>query len=188
MGNIPSVSLPAIRTCGDFPCATKCYARKLERLRPSVAKAYMHNLTLLETDPDTYWREIEAAMMLSRFFRFHVSGDIPNETYFYRMVEVSIRQPQCEVLCFTKKYDIVNDYLNAGRVLPPNLHILFSAWIGLEMINPFLLPEAHVKMRDGSTTAGAHATHCGGNCSQCAVTDAGCWSLNRGEQVVFDEH
>ena len=126
--------------------------------------------------------------MMSRFFRFHVSGDIPDATYFYRMVEVAKRQPHCEILCFTKKYEIVNDYLGAGKVLPPNLHIVFSGWVGLEMVNPFLLPEAHVKFRDGSTTARVDALKCGGNCTECAMTEDGCWTLQNGDQVVFDEH
>lgn len=188
MGAVQSVSLPSIVTCRQCDCSKKCYAKKLERLRPSVAKAYRKNLQILESDPDTYWREVEATIMLSRFFRFHVSGDIPNVAYFYRMVEVAKRQPHCQILCFTKKYDIINDFLATGRVLPSNLHIIMSAWVGLEMTNPFLLPEAHVKMRDGTTTASDDAVHCGGNCMECAITDGGCWSLQRGQQVVFDEH
>ena len=31
MGAIPSVSLPAIKTCRDCKCKEKCYAAKLER-------------------------------------------------------------------------------------------------------------------------------------------------------------
>lgn len=188
MGSIPSVSLPSVVTCRACDCARKCYARKMERIRPSVAKAYKNNLAMLQSDPDTYWREVEAAVMLSRFFRFHVSGDIPDAMYFYRMVEIAKRQTHCKILCFTKKYEIINDYLASGLMLPSNLHIVLSAWVGLQMTNPFLLPEAHVKMRDGTTTADADALLCGGNCAECAVTEGGCWSLNRGQQVVFDEH
>ena len=70
MGAIPSVSLPAIKTCRSCGCASKCYAAKLERLRPSVRRAYQNNLEILMEDPDTYWREVEAAIMLSRFFSF----------------------------------------------------------------------------------------------------------------------
>ena len=91
LGNIPSVSLPAVITCRECDCHQKCYARKLERLRPAVRNAYRHNLEVLQNDPDTYWREVEAAIMLTRFFRFHVSGDIPDDKYFDRMVEVAER-------------------------------------------------------------------------------------------------
>ena len=188
MGAVPSVSLPSVVTCRECACSGKCYARKLERLRPSVAKAYNNNLAVLKTDPDTYWREVEATIMLSRFFRFHVSGDIPDTAYFYRMVEVTKRQPHCEVLCFTKKYEIVNDFLSSGRALPPNLHIILSAWVDLEMVNPFSLPEAHVRFKNGTTTAREDALRCGGNCTECAITEGGCWTLQSGQQVVFDEH
>lgn len=188
MGKISSVSLPSVVTCRKCACQQKCYARKLERLRPAVAAAYKRNLDVLQSDPDTYWREVEAAIMLSRFFRFHVWGDIPDITYLIRMVDVAQRNQHCQILCFTKKYELVNDYLSGGAVLPSNLHMILSAWTGLEMQNPFLLPEAHVRYRDGSTTARDDAKLCGGNCTECACTDDGCWTLQRGEQVIFNEH
>lgn len=189
MGSIPSVSLPAGITCRqDCECSLKCYARKIERLRPSVRESYAYNYRLLKCDPDTYWREVEAAIMLSRFFRFHVSGDIPDFDYLMRMIGVAARNQHCEILCFTKKYGIVNDALMGLRGFPKNLHIIFSAWRGLTCSNPYGLPEAHVRYRDGSTTARKDAVECGGNCTECAVTSGGCWSLRPGQQVVFNEH
>lgn len=188
MGKISSVSLPSVVTCRKCECQQKCYARKLERLRPTVAAAYQRNLEILQNDPDTYWREVEAAIMLSRFFRFHVSGDIPDSSYLIRMVGVSKRNRHCQILCFTKKYELVNDYLNTVGGLPDNLHIIMSAWTGLEMQNPFRLPEAHVRYKDGTTTARDDAKPCGGNCTACACTDDGCWTLQNGEQVIFNEH
>ncbi len=211
LGAIPSVSLPSVKTCRACACQEKCYAKKLERLRPAVRNAYQHNLDVLNDDPQIYWREVEAAIMMSRFFRFHVSGDIPNTDYFAKMVEVANRNPHCEILCFTKKYEIVNDYIYdtyqdivfvttahpvffnlyenvAMVVLPKNLHIVFSGWTGLTMKNPYELPEAHVRYRDKTTTAREDAIECGGNCTECAQTDGGCWSLKKGQQVVFNEH
>ena len=188
LGAIPSVSLPSVLTCRVCACQKKCYARKLERIRKSVAAAYAHNLNILQNDPDVYWREVEAAIMMSRFFRFHVSGDIPDMDYLIHMVDVSARNQHCQILCFTKKYEFVNEFIEKHGPLPNNLHMIFSGWVGLEMVNPFSLPEAHVRYRDVSTTAAPGATDCGGNCTECAVTDGGCWSLKAGEQVVFKEH
>ena len=188
MGSIQSVSLPAVITCRVCGCNKKCYARRIEQRRPNVKSAYQNNLDILVSHPDIYWREVEASIMMSRFFRFHVSGDIPNSEYLIHMVEVAARNKHCEVLCFTKKYEIVNDYLANGGKFPPNLHMILSAWVGFEMSNPFSLPEAHVRYRDGSTTASESAIDCGGNCAECARTDGGCWSLGKGGQVVFNEH
>ena len=188
MGAIRSVSLPAGITCRECDCKKKCYALRMERRRKNVHNAYMNNLEILKNDSETYWREVEAAIMVSRFFRFHVSGDIPDISYFIQMVNVAKRQRHCEILCFTKKYEIVNSYLREGNTIPDNLHITFSGWAGLKMDNPFNLPEAHVIFRDGTTTARPDAVHCNGNCTECAITDSGCWTLKKGEQVVFNEH
>ena len=189
LGSIQSVSLPAGLTCrNDCECSRKCYAKRLERMRPSVREAYKHNYELLKSSPNTYWREVEASIMMSRFFRYHVSGDIPDKVYLVHMIEVAERNPHCRMLCFTKKYDIVNSFLKAGATIPRNLQIIYSAWRGLRMDNPFQLPEAHVRYKDGTTTARADAKECGGNCTECALTDGGCWCLQSGEQVVFNEH
>lgn len=190
MGAIQSVSLPSGVTCRSCACIKKCYARRIERLRKSVRDAYYNNYNILTTEPDVYWREVEAAIMLSRYFRFHVSGDIPDADYLNNMVQIARHNKHCQILCFTKKYELVNEYLTAhgAFAFPKNLHIIFSAWVGLTMVNPFSLPEAHVRYRDGSTTASEAAHECGGNCTECAVTDGGCWVLKNGEQVVFNEH
>lgn len=126
--------------------------------------------------------------MMSRFFRFHVSGDIPDVYYLNHMVDIAERNPHCEILCFTKKYGIVNSYLDAGGIIPKNLHLIFSAWRGLKMETPHGLPEAHVRYRDGTTTAHENAVQCSGNCTECALTEGGCWGLKNGQEVVFDEH
>lgn len=203
MGAIPSVSLPAGPTCRpDAPCYKQCYARRLERFRKTVHESYVQNYELLKSDPETYWREAEAAVMMNRFFRFHVAGDIPDADYFAHMVDIAKRNPHCEILCFTKKYGIVNDYISeawwkidrgpsalpSDVPLPPNLHLIFSAWRGLPMQNPWNLPEAHVVYRDGTTTAREDAVPCGGNCTTCARTNGGCWSLKPGEQLTIHEH
>lgn len=189
LGQIPSISLPSGVTCrNDCECSKKCYAKRLERLRPAVREAYQHNYDLLMSDPNTYWREVEASIMMSRFFRFHVSGDIPDAHYFEHMLMIARRNPHCEILCFTKKYDIINSFLRTGTAIPKNLHIVYSAWRGLKMDNPYRMPEAHVRYRDGTTTAHSGAKECGGNCTECAITSGGCWTLNDGEEVVFNEH
>lgn len=189
MGNIPSVSLPSIVTCIKCGCNRICYAHKIEKIRPSVRQAYLHNWNLYKSNKEVYWREIEATIMLSRFFRFHVSGDIPDQDYIHKMIDIAKRNQHCEILCFTKKFDICNKEISERKSeLPKNLHLIYSGWKGLKMKNPYNLPEAHVRYRDYSTTASEDAIECGGNCTECAITDSGCWVLKNGEQVVFNQH
>ena len=124
MGAIPSVSLPPIITCSPEACkccGKKCYAAKIARLRKTVRDAYQRNLDILKSDPDKFWREVNAAVSVTRFFRFGVSGDIYDKDYFENMVKVAKNNKHCEILCFTKKYWIVNEYLNEHK-LPKNLY------------------------------------------------------------------
>lgn len=188
LGTIPSISLPAYLTCSDdVPCKKKCYAGRYMKRRSNVRMAYSKNYSILQKDPVEYWREIEASMMMSRFFRFHVAGDIPNERYLDDMARHVRKNKHCRALCFTKKYDIVNNYLDHHRI-PKNLILVFSVWPGYAYKNPHNLPTAHIRFRDGTTTAPKNAFPCGGSCEQCAMAEKGCWVLKHGQSVELKEH
>lgn len=191
MGAVPSVSLPPIKTCSPEAvkhCGKKCYVKRyVMRRQKTVGTAYERNLYLLQNEPEKFWREVNAAVAMNTHFRFGVSGDMPDVYYLANMAEIASNNSHCEILCFTKQYTVVNSYLSA-RTLPDNLHIIFSAWKGLSMQNPHNLPEAHVFFKDGTTTAKDGARYCSGNCYECAVNNTNCWSLKKGEQIIFKEH
>lgn len=187
MGDIPSVSLPPIITCAkNCPCAAKCYAAKLCRIYPTVRAAYNRNLDILENDFSSYWLQVKAAASVTRFFRYHVSGDIPNAAYLEKMVETAEELPHTEFLAFTKRFDIVNDYINFFGDLPENLHIIFSDWKNLDMPNPYNMPVAHVIFKGENPLPDWKI--CNGNCAACAVAGQNCWSLKNGEHIAFYEH
>ncbi len=187
MGAIPSVSLPPVITCpSGCPCAKKCYAAKLCRIYPTVKKAYQNNLDILTENPTDYWQQVNQAVKTTRFFRFHVSGDIPDFTYLCNMVWTANKNPETHFLAFTKKYDLVNEYVRNCRELPPNLKIIFSEWEGMETPNPHNLPTARVIFRGQQPEPNAKI--CGGNCSECACQGVGCWELKNGETIHFYEH
>ena len=186
MGFIPSVSLPPVVTCANCcTCAKKCYAAKLCRIYPGVRKAYQKNLDILKNDMDDYFLQVKAAAMLSKYFRFHVSGDIPDMNYLDCMVKLAQDLPGTTFLAFTKQYNFINNYLQYADI-PSNLKIIFSAWPGMPMENPYNMPVAHVIFR-GSDPA-ADWKICGGNCSECACRGVGCWELKNGEHIAFYEH
>ena len=190
LGMIPSVSLPTIVTCSPLACkfcGKKCYARKMCKLRPSVNESYENNLDILLNDKDKFWREVSGSMALTTYFRFFVSGDIYDKDFLENMVLCAKKNKHCNILCFTKKYSLVNEYLEHHR-LPKNLHLIFSVWKGLECFNTNNLPEAHVFYKDGTTTAKDGAKYCSGNCTECAVENKNCWTLKKGEQILFREH
>ena len=130
MGTIKSVSLPAYTTCRhDCECAKICYARKGRFIFSSIKESLERNLRILKNDPDIYWEEVNDALLLNRYLRFHGSGDIPNIKYLEKMVEAANKNKATEILCFTKRYEMVNKFIKNGGVIPVNLHLIFSKWL-----------------------------------------------------------
>lgn len=187
MGQIPSVSLPPIVTCKNCAtCAKKCYAAKLCRIYKSVREAYENNLNILKADRNEYFEQVKAAARMSRYFRFHVSGDIIDVDYLDRMVKTARELKGTEFLAFTKNYEDVNKYFENHRK-PANLHLIMSLpFDGATIENPHNLPTAAVILK-GSEPKASYKV-CGGNCSECACKGVGCWELKKGETIAFYEH
>lgn len=187
MGAIPSVSLPACVTCNpSAPCFGKCYARRLAARRATVRNAYDRNFDILNSDPAAYWLQVRAAASISRFFRYHVSGDIPNMLYLIDMVLTAKQLPNTTFLAFTKQYNIVNQYINDGNTIPENLKIIFSNWGDWKCENPHSLPTCEIILK--GTEPAPDWKICGGNCTECACRGVGCWELKHGETIAIFEH
>lgn len=189
MGEVPSVSTLPFFTCPERchnTCGVKCYAAKLANLRPNVRNAYAHNTAMAIYKPVEYWRQIDEFVKGQRFFRFHVSGDIMNAAYFQHMIDIANNNPHCDILCFTKRYEVVNTWIEQNGDIPENLHVLFSGWQGLTPENPYNLPETNVYTCDDDFNATWKT--CGGNCFNCACRGLGCWQANAGDIIAFKMH
>ena len=189
MGAIASVSTLPFFTCPDSckgTCGVKCYAAKLANLRPSVLRSYAMNTAIAIYKPIEYWKQVNEYVKGCRFFRFHVSGDIMNKAYFHHMYDVAVSNPHCEILCFTKRYNVVNEWIDDGNDIPTNLHILFSGWTNLNPINPHNIPETNV-IEKGCNPA-ENWTVCSGNCFNCAIGCAGCFNAKPGDTIAFHIH
>lgn len=192
MGAIPSVSLPPVITCAkDAPCVKKCYACKMCRLYKNVRESYARNLDILNENWGEYWEQVRDAVKMATYFRFHVSGDIPNAAYFKEMAITAKNAPHCQILAFTKQYDIVNNYIAAFGELPENLHVIFSLWDlawNANVSNPYNLPMSAVIFKGAEWKAEYMDKICPGNCFECACKGMGCWTLGAGETIAFYEH
>ena len=187
LGAIPSVSLPACVTCNpDAPCFNKCYARRIEYRYKQSRAAYQRNLDILNDSPYTYWLQVKAAASMVRYFRYHVSGDIPNGHYFKMMVKTAHDLPNTTFLAFTKQYNTVNDYLTDGGTIPENLKIIFSNWGSWKCENPYNLPTCEIILKGNEPAPNWKI--CGGNCTACACAGIGCWELKNGETIAIYEH
>lgn len=187
MGAIPSVSLPACITCNpSAPCFKLCYAQKISRLYKNVRTAYQNNLDILNTDWAEYWKQIRTAVAMSKYFRFHVSGDIPSAGYLKEMITTAKKYPGTTILAFTKQYEIVNNYINVCGDIPGNLKIILSNWGDWKCYNPYKLPECEIILKGSEPKQDWKI--CGGNCTECACRGIGCWELKKGETIAIYQH
>ena len=186
MGLIYSVSVPPVITCRkDAPCQKGCYALKGSFLFPNVINSYKHNLELFLEHPMDFELSILKQLPMYGVFRWQVAGDIVNLEYFEMMIRIAKKLKNVKFLAFTKKYELVNDYIANGGKIPNNLKIVYSAWNGLEVINPTKFPVAYVRdEKNLDPNIPKTALPCSGDCSQCLV----CWGLRKRQSVVFHKH
>ena len=185
---IPAINMPVGKTCRpDAPCFAKCYANKGHFKYKNVREAHIKNLLAYEEDAKYFFDCVITETKLSRFVRWHVSGDIVDAQYLLGMVKVAKANKQTEYLAFTKKFNLVNDYLDSGKKFPRNLHIVFSGWgAEFKILNPYNLPTTHVLFKDKSNidSIPEGAIPCGGKCYECLA----CWQLKKGQSIYFKEH
>ena len=185
-GQIYSINLPPVVTCrSDAPCFKGCYACKGNWLFPNVKNSLQHNLEAYKSNPTLFFESVAAQTALVRFCRWHSSGDIVDMQYFEGMCKVARKNKETHYLCFTKKYEIINEFLSKGKRIPKNLSIVFSAWSNWIPENPYDLPMTYVYGKEfNNELIPKDAIPCGGKCETCQA----CWTLKKGQHVYFLKH
>ena len=185
---VPSISLRPILDCSNCKhCANSCYDIRNDIRYQVHYNSRAKNYVVWKKNPNIYFDLISAYCKNKQAFRWHIGGDIQNYNYLNGVVKVTKENRHCRFLIFTKMFALCNVYFEKHRK-PSNLQIIYSAWIGQDMPNPHNFPTSHLLYADGTTSASDGARLCTGNCSECLTTNKGCWSLKKGQQVVFMAH
>lgn len=197
---ILTASFPVGITCRpDAPClrCTRegggCYGNRGHMAAKHYKAAMERNLELYNASVESYYYEIHNQLLLVpyKFFRWFVTGDMPDKRFLPEVaVCLAKEHPETHFLMFTKKFEIVNEYLDKGNEIPSNLNVIFSCWGDFIPENPYKLPMSYVKFKDDSrnTSIPKNAKPCNGKCEVCVNTEGSCWKLRRGESVVFNKH
>jgi hypothetical protein len=175
----------------DAPCKADCYAGKGCQQMATVQGAYYRNLRLYYDDPDNFFEQIYCKIKFSGLpkVRWFDSGDIADAEFFERMVDICNKTPDVKHMAFTKKYEIVNEYIDKNGKLPDNLNVLFSAWDKLwEVPNPHGFGMAYVDFNDKRLNPEwpKNAFVCPGRASTCSACGV-CFS-KKVKAVVFHQH
>lgn len=184
----------AFPTCvcrDDAPCKEKCYANKGCQQMASVQAAYYRNLRLYNDDANLFFEQMYYKVKFSGLpkVRLFDSGDFPNYEFLEKLVDLCKKTPQVKYMAFTKKYELVNEYIDKNGDLPQNLNIILSAWDKLwDVPNPHNLGVAYVDFSDKRLNAEfpKNAFMCPGRESTCSACGA-CWNKKL-KAVVFKQH
>lgn len=188
--NVYTVSLIPIADCTNcMECMRECYDIINVCFQPSVQKDRARNSAIHHMDIERFWQEVDYGIKANyvQTLRLNIGGDIIADDLPY-INKIAKENPKCQILFFTKTYNAVNNYLDKNS-FEPNIHCIFSAWKNTEMDNKHNLPVSHVLYEDGTTTAPEYGSHyCQGNCSGCFYNEEGCFTLKKGESVIFPAH
>lgn len=186
-----NIAFPICTCREDAPCKKTCYACKGCQQIAIVQGAYYRNLRLYYDNPDNFFEQVYYKVKFSGLpkVRLFDSGDFPDAEFLDRLVEVCKKTPNTKWMAFTKKYWIVNGYIDKNGDLPKNLNVMFSAWdIFWEVPNPHGLGIAYVDFNDKRLNPEfpRNAFRCPGRESTCSACGA-CFSKKL-KAVVFHEH
>ena len=171
----------------NAPCAKGCYCNKGNMVMPTVVKGQKTRYELYLKNPVGFFAKLsgELDMIPFKYFRWHSSGDIVDEQYLDLMCKLARKHKSTHFLCFTKKYELVNEYLNHHKK-PSNLVLCLSNWGAWKVENPHNLPTSHVDFKKGTENIPEFAYECPGHCYECPGTH--CFHMRQGDSVVFHKH
>lgn len=158
---------------------------------PNVCGAYYRNYRIWCEDPKGFEEQLIHILKYEGLplFRWHDAGEIPDEQYLAMMFRVAIKFPNISFLAYTKKYDLVNEFLN-GHILPDNFCLRLSAWSkDWDVPNPHNLPMAYVDFTDKTKNPSIprNAFKCKGGEENTCTTCRMCFKKEV-TSVVFKQH
>ena len=152
-----------------------CYARKLQKLRPSVDQGWKANLSKWQESSPELWEQAVAFQIIrynsDGYHRWFDSGDLQSVDMLRSIVNVCRMTPRIRHWLPTQEREFVKQYIAEGGAIPENLVIRISA----AKVNTVLhgwANTSNVFTRDGA----AAGTECkartrGNSCGPCRA----CW-------------
>lgn len=181
---------PIVSCARDVPCIGDCYACKhAYNVYPNVREAWDYNYALaIGRKYDLISDGIKKALSTGKYpyFRWFVGGDIPNIEFFDMMCEIAEDMPSVRFLCFTKKYSIIEDYLEEDEI-PSNLVVVLSCWKSYRPAPGILdaFPRAYFNDDTEECALPYVSFQCSGDCVECGHQ---CWTMDHHDNVIFNKH
>lgn len=185
---LPTFSIPAGKTCPGctVQCASHCYAKKAERIYPSVAVSRKRNIKATREGGFVNGVIEMIKKQGNDWFRIHESGDFYSQSYLEKWFEIVRACPEVRFLAFTKSFTGFGPNRDQGldfSKAPKNLEIIWSVWEDTEMDK--IPPGPRSYAGDVPFRKGEKVIECPGQCDGCMV----CWGISKaGLSVHFKIH
>lgn len=203
--HVGNYNLPIEYTCDHrCECYKKglCYAENGCYLYTNNQASYTENYLFYKISTiETIVKSINEFIKDNNFslFRYFTCGDIPGEKFLRVMIQVAKDNPYVKFWAYTKKYTIVNTYIdsNGRNAIPANLRIIFSHWMNQDgsyfpMNNKYnlatseFIPFGREELKEKVT----HICPCSDPSikATCETCDHPCYNLKDGESMALLEH
>ena len=171
-----------------------CYQFTRNQMVYTENVAYFFNHSIAEI-VETFQFAIDCNPTI-KLFRFFTCGDIPNSKFIKIMVKLAINNPDIEFWTYTKKYQLINTYIDEHGNLPDNLTVIFSHWLNSDgsyfpMNNPNNMPTSEfIPIGQEDHINVTHICPCSDPSviSTCATCEHPCYRLKHGQSMALLEH
>ena len=185
-------------TCGGCcdGCERACYAVRDGRLHHNACiPAWGKNTLIARHDIDGMFAQLKNSLIKNKakIMRWHSSGEIENYNYLLHMIKLAVELPNVQFYCYTKRFDLIDKYLNEFKKFPKNFVVNISVWHDNDKGYDFGKCNKFV-YDDGTDPKIAKMRHCpavdknghstGVKCSQCGW----CFKGNYGRVTAVYEH
>ena len=187
-----TLSVPTSACRSDAPCKKGCYCLKGRQLFAQVLGGYQRNLRIWNENHKDFEKQLFTTLSSAtqKKFRWFDAGDIPDVDFLDLIFRTARKFPDISFLVYTKKYDMVNEYLDHHRI-PSNLCVRFSMWDNTWSVpNPHNLPLSFVDFKDQTRNVSIpkNAFKCKGNNADITCTSCGVCFNKKVKNVVFKQH
>ena len=112
-------------------CEGACYAVRDGKLHHNACiPAWGKNTLIARHNIEDMFEQLKNGLIKNKakVLRWHSAGEIENYTYLLHMVKLAVDMPQTQFYCYTKRFDLITQYLNEFKKLPKNLVVNISVW------------------------------------------------------------
>jgi len=176
-----------VGTCGGVcsDCKLHCYAMRDARLHHNATiPAWTKNTLLMRKDLAKLMEKLNAFIKKHKVkeWRWQVAGEIESYEYLEAMNNIAIDNPTVKFGCYTKRFELVQRFLNEHQQFASNLCINISEWnhntdgYNFEKLNKFVWDDGndpeiaklvHCPAVSKPTKPGGKGRETGITCDQC---------------------